>query len=79
MNKVEEFFPISLYERKNNSVTRKKAKCISRRYSLTKQLVFSKTDALCTYTLEEWGLTFKGSKINDYRNNLSMFPNDPQP
>ena len=35
---------------KDTSVTRKKAKCISRRYSLTKLLVFSKTDAVCTYT-----------------------------
>ena len=78
MNKVEKFCPISLYERKNTSVTRKKAKCISRRYSLTKLLVFFKTDAVCTYT-ERVGSAFQGVKNNDCRNNLLMFPNDPRP
>ena len=77
MNKVEEFCPIWLYERKNTSVTRKKAKSISRRYSLTKPLVFSKTDAVCTYT-GRVGSAFYGVKNNDGRNNPSMFPNDPR-
>ena len=77
MNKVEEFCPIWLHERKNTSVTIKKAKSIGRRYSLTKLLVLVKTDAVCTYT-GRVGFAFKGVKYNDGRNNLSIFPNDPQ-
>ena len=42
------------------------------------RLVFSKTDAVCTYT-GRVGSAFEGVKNNDGRNNLSMFPNDPRP
>ena len=42
------------------------------------RLVFSKTDAVCTYT-GRVGSAFEGVKNNDGRNNLSMFPNDHRP